>query len=92
MLTDKYVFGIFAALVLPTLKWPPSIRPRSQQRSFGALVFPVPLGYQSCVMTRTLCVKRVEERYVIRLLFVKNAKIGRMNSVSCMYVINVHCF
>ena len=24
-------------------------------------------------MTRTLCVKRVEERYVIRLLFVKNA-------------------
>ena len=43
-------------------------------------------------MTRTLCVKRVEERYVIRLLFVKNVKIGRMNSVSYMYGINVHCF
>ena len=43
-------------------------------------------------MTRTRCVRRVEERYVIRLLFVKNAKIGRMNSVSRMYVINVHCF
>ena len=43
-------------------------------------------------MTRTRYVKRVEERYVIRLLFVKNAKIGRMNSVNCIYVINVHCF
>ena len=43
-------------------------------------------------MTRTLCVKRVEERYVIQLLFVKNVKIGRMNSVSYMYGINVHCF
>ena len=43
-------------------------------------------------MTRTLCVKCVEERYELRLLFVKNAKIGRMNSVSYMYDINVHCF
>ena len=43
-------------------------------------------------MTRTLCVKLVEERYVIQLLFVKNVKIGRMNSVSYIYGINVHCF
>ena len=43
-------------------------------------------------MTRTLCVKRVEERYVTQLLFVKNVKIGRMNFVSYMYDINVHYF
>ena len=43
-------------------------------------------------MTRTLCVKRAEERYVIQLLFVKNVNIGWMNSVSYMYGINVHCF
>ena len=43
-------------------------------------------------MTRTLCVMRVEERYVVQLLFVKNVKIGRMISVSYMYGINVHCF
>ena len=28
-------------------------------------------------MTRTLCVRRVVERYVIQLLFVKNVKIGQ---------------
>ena len=43
-------------------------------------------------MTRTRCVKRVEERYVIRLLSVTSAKLGLMNSVNCLYIINVHCF
>ena len=42
-------------------------------------------------MTRTLCVRRVVERYVIQLLFVKNVKIGRQIFVSYIYVINVHC-
>ena len=75
---DRYIRILdFCCLVLPTLKWPPSIRP---------------LGCQSYVMTRTFCVKRVEERYVIQLLFVKNVKIGRMSFVSYVYVINVPYF
>ena len=40
-------------------------------------------------MTRTLCVRRVVERYVIQLLFVKNVKIGQQIFVSCIYGINV---
>ena len=40
-------------------------------------------------MTRTLCVRRVVERYVIQLLFVKNVKIGQQIFVSYIYDINV---
>ena len=43
-------------------------------------------------MTRTLCVRRVVERYVIQLLFVKNVKIGRMSFISYIYGINVLYF
>ena len=50
---------------LSTHKWPPKINPGSPPRWFGILALSVPLGYQSCVMTRTHCVKCVEIRYVI---------------------------
>ena len=72
---DRYKRTLdFCCPFLLTLKWPPPTSPRSLPRLFGALVCYAPPDYPSCVMTRTLCVRRVVVRYVLLILFVKNAK------------------
>ena len=42
-------------------------------------------------MTRTLCVRRVVFRYVLLILFVKNAKTGQMIFVNYIYGIRIPC-
>ena len=59
-----------------------------QPKKYTKIVFRVPLDCLSYVMTRTLCVRHVVERYVIQLLFVKNVKIGQQIFVSYIYGIN----
>ena len=42
-------------------------------------------------MTRTLCVRRVVDRYVLLILFVKNAKAGQLNFANYICGIRIPC-
>ena len=90
---DRYKRTLdFCCPFLLTLKWPPPTSPRSLPRLFGALVCYAPPDYPSCVMTRTLCVRRVVVRYVLLILFVKNAKTGQLIFVSYICGIRIPCY
>ena len=82
---------VFCCPFLLTLKWPPPTSPRSLPRWFDALLCYAPPGYPSCVMTRTLCVRRVVDRYVLLILFVKNAKAGQLNFANYICAIRIPC-
>ena len=89
---DRYKRTLdFCCPFLLTLKWPPPTSPRSLPRLFGALVCYAPPDYPSCVMTRTLCVRRVVVRYVFLILFVKNAKAGQLNFANYICGIRIPC-
>ena len=89
---DRYKRTLdFCCPFLLTLKWPPPTSPRSLPRLFGALVCYAPPGYPSCVMTRTLCVRRVVDRYVLLILFAKNAKAGQLNFANYICAIRIPC-
>ena len=89
---DRYKRTLdFCCPFLLTLKWPPPTSPRSLPRLFGALVCYAPPDYQSYVMTRTLCVRRVVVRYVLLILFVKNAKTGQLIFANFICGIRIPC-
>ena len=82
---------VFCCPFLLTLKWPPPTSPRSLPKLFGALVCYAPPGCPNCVMTRTLSVRRVVDRYVLLILFAMSAKAGQLNFANYICAINIPC-
>ena len=85
---DRYkrTLDFFCPFLL-TLKWPPPTSPRL----FGALVCYAPPGCPNCVMTRTLSVRRVVDRYVLLILFAMSAKAGQLNFANYICAIRIPC-
>ena len=81
----------FCCPFLLTLKWPPPTSPRSLPRLFGALVCYAPPGCPNCVMTRTLSVRCVVDRYVLLILFAMSAKVGQLNFANYICAIRIPC-
>ena len=89
---DRYKRTLdFCCPFLLTLKWPPPTSPRSLPKLFGALVCYAPPGCPNCVMTRTLSVRRVVDRYVLLILFAMSAKAGQLNFANYICAINIPC-
>ena len=76
---------------LLTLKWPPTISPRSLPKWFGEHASCVPPVYRNYVMTHTRSVRRVVVRYVLMILFALNAKAGQLIFANYICGINILC-